>query len=489
MTVERTDVVVVGGRVAGSAVATTLARGGHGVAVLERRALPSDTLSTHVLVPSAVAEAARLGALERLLATGAPRCDYVHVGCGEVQLHENWSTIDGIGYGLCIPRPEQDLALLDTARAAGADVREHADVVDVLWEDGRAAGVRYVQDGQERTLRARVVVGADGRRSTVAARCGAWRPYRASRNGRGAAFRYQSDPLAGTRWGRTMSQWRWGTTIGYTFPVPGDRVLCLLMPPAEEIAGLRQEPEAAWDALLAQDPDGIGARLAGATDRSKLRSTAETTSYFRASSGRGWALAGDAGHFKDPVIGSGQRDALRFGRRLGELLAPLLAEHGTDDALDDALRVWERERDRECNASYHWGCRESRAVAPGTPLLREIIRTFDGSPSHLGDNFNRARTPERVVGPRAIALGLLGALHRHPGGRREILREALQELPIEAGIRVDRWLGAFRASHSLPSERADVAWPPAPVAPATHPTAPSSGDSTNDADARWHVPA
>jgi flavin-dependent dehydrogenase len=475
MTAEHADVVVVGGRLAGSAVAITLARGGRRVVVLERRTLPSDTLSTHVLVPYAVAEAARLGALERLLALDPPRCHHVHVGCGDVQLHEHWGTVEGIGYGLCIPRPEQDLAFAQTAQAAGADVRESAEATGLVWEDGRAAGVRYVQDGTEHELRARLVIGADGRRSTVAAACGAWRPYRGSRNGRGAAFRYMDDPQAGTRWAQTMSQWRWGTTIGYTFPVPGGRVLCLLMPPAEQIARYRRDPEAAWADALAEDPDGIGARLRGATDMSKVRSTAETISFFRASSGPGWALAGDAGHFKDPVIGSGQRDALRWGRKLGEAAAPLLAEGAGDDAIDGALRAWERARDRECNASYHWGSRESRAISPCTPLVREVIRTFAGHPDHLADNFNRTRPPEQVAGPRALTLGLLNALHRHPGQRGAILREALGELPIEAGIRLDRWLGAFRAPGARASERPDFDWPAPPV-----PAAQASGQSARE---------
>ncbi|MDX8150981.1 NAD(P)/FAD-dependent oxidoreductase [Patulibacter brassicae] len=464
MRVEETDVVVVGGRLAGSATAITLARGGHRVVVLEKRRLPSDTLSSHALVPSAVAETARLGALDRLLALRPPRSPWVHVGAGDVQVHEHWSAVDGIGYGLCIPRIDQDVELARTAEAAGADVRMDAEVVDVVWRGGRAAGVRVVQDGEEREIRARLVVGADGRRSTVAARVGAWQPYRASRNGRGAAYRYMTDPQVGTRWHETMSQWRWGTTIGYTFPIPGERMICMLMPPAERIAELRRDPEAAWSRLVAEDPAGIGERLRGAAEHTKIRSTAETISFFRASSGPGWALAGDAGHFKDPVIGSGQRDALRFGRRLGELVGPVLDADGEDHELDDALRTWERERDRTCMASYHWGSRESRPIAPATPLQREIIRTFDGHRGQLADNFGRVRDPERIVGPRVVALGLLNALHRFPEQRGAIVREALGELPIEAGIRLDRWLGRrlFRASTTRPSERGDVAFPPAP---------------------------
>ncbi|MCK9249407.1 MAG: NAD(P)/FAD-dependent oxidoreductase [Solirubrobacteraceae bacterium] len=477
MRVEETDVVVVGGRLAGSATAITLARGGHRVVMLERRRLPSDVLSSHALVPSAVAETARLGALERLLALDPPKSPWVHVGAGDVQVHEHWSAVDGIGYGLCIPRVDQDVELARTAEAAGADVRMQTDVRDVVWRAGRAAGVRCVHDGEEVEIRARLVVGADGRRSTVAARCGAWTPYRASRNGRGAAYRYMTDPHVGTRWHATMSQWRWGTTVGYTFPTPGGRMICMLMPPAERISEVRRDPEGAWRALVGEDSDGIGARLRGATDHTRIRSTSETISYFRASSGPGWALAGDAGHFKDPVIGSGQRDALRFGRRLGEIVGPVLDAGGEDAELDAALQEWERERDRTCMASYHWGSRESRPNAPATPLLREVIRTFDGHRGQLADNFGRVRDPERIVSPRVVALGLLNALHRHPGRRREIVREALGELPIEAGIRLDRWLGRhlFRASTTRPSERGDVDFPPVPRAASAAVAVPDEG--------------
>ena len=59
-------------------------------------------------------------------------------------------------------------------------------------------------------------------------------------------------------------------------------------------------------------------RCAGATNHTKLRSTGSTSAFYRRSSGPGWALAGDSGHFKDPVIGQGMRDAMRFGRILAE---------------------------------------------------------------------------------------------------------------------------------------------------------------------------
>src|SRR6202022_3155524 len=83
----------------------------------------------------------------------------------------------------------------------------------------------------------------------------------------------------------------------------------------------------------------------------KIRSRLAPAPYFRRSSGAGWALPGDAGHFKDPVTAQGIRDALRFGRLLGEAAAPVLYEPRT---LDRALLGWERRRERECLETYAW---------------------------------------------------------------------------------------------------------------------------------------
>jgi flavin-dependent dehydrogenase len=59
------DAIVVGARCAGSPLGMLLARRGYRVLIVDSATFPSDTLSTHMLQPLAVASLARWGLLER----------------------------------------------------------------------------------------------------------------------------------------------------------------------------------------------------------------------------------------------------------------------------------------------------------------------------------------------------------------------------------------------------------------------------------------
>jgi 2-polyprenyl-6-methoxyphenol hydroxylase-like FAD-dependent oxidoreductase len=469
---ETADVVIAGGRCAGSATAIAFSRAGRQVIAVDRATFPSDTLSTHTNFPSAVAELQAVGALDRVLAYDPPRCTHGMVEADGVRCLERFATIDGIDYGICLPRPELDAALVATARDAGAEVREKTSMVGLLWRDGRVCGVRLRGaggaggPGDEYELGCRLVVGADGRRSSVAAQVGAQVPYRGSRNGRGAAFWYMDDPLVGTEWRGRMVQFRARETHTLIFPCPDDRMLVLFMGPAGEIPRFRADPAGMWERMLAENP-ATAERVAGATNMTKVRSTADTTAFFRRSSGPGWALAGDAGHFKDPIIGQGIRDALRFGRLLGEAAGPVL-----DDPrrLDEALVATERRRDRECLATYHWGNRESR-IFRVSPLVKEVLRELDGDPdSRLLQMFDRVRAPHRVITP---LLGLRCAARAAVRGgtdRRALLRELREEARIDADVWLEELTRPFRPTRVWASERPDYTWPdPSPARPEPEP--------------------
>ena len=465
MVAERFDAVVVGCRCAGSGAAIALARAGRSVLALDRARFPSDTLSTHLLFPGGVIELARLGALERVEALGPPRLSEASMGWGPYDVCSTYTPADrGIDYALCVRRTGLDAALVETAREAGAQVRERSTVTEVLCEGGRALGVRYRDaDGREYEVRAPLVVGADGRRSMVARTLGVDQPELESANGRGCYFAYWRDGGVGRR--SLASQWRHGEELVTAFPCDDGLVLVLLMPPVGRADDFAADLAGEYDRTVASVPQ-LAERLRGATRESKVRHTLSTASYFRRSHGPGWALPGDAGHFKDPVTAQGIRDGMRFGRLLGELAAPAL-----DDPrrLDRALARWERTRDRECMEVYQWTNRLGRAE-PMSAIEAELYRRADADPelgTHLLDILARTRTPGSVLTvPRKASLALAAA-RRGPPARRAVARELRQEVRDLSAETAERARLRLRRAFPRRSPRSESDSSPPQSRPAT----------------------
>jgi len=434
------DAIVVGARPAGTATAIALARAGRKVVALDRGHFPSDTLSTHLLFAGGVAELQRLGALDRVEALGAPPLPEAYMGGAGYAVRGRYTPVDGIAHGLCVRRTGLDDALVQTAREADVEVRERSRVTGLLGDNGRVTGVVYEDgDGRERALRAPLVVGADGRRSTVARLVGAEQPYRSNINGRACFYAYVEDGRP--EWRTIAAQWREGAELGTAFPCDGGLLLVLLMPPRARADEFRGRLEEEWDRTAASIP-GLAERLAGCRRISKVRSAIDTSSYFRRSSGPGWALPGDAGHFKDPVTAQGIRDALRYGRLLGEAAAPVLDDR---EALDAALLGWERRRERECLEIYAW----TNALGAGeemTPIERELYRTAAESDPTLGstmlDVFSRVRTPSQALPlRRAAPIAARAFFHLPPGNqvtRGDVTRAAAREARRAAADRLVR---------------------------------------------------
>ena len=227
------------------------------------------------------------------------------------------------------------------------------------------------------------------------------------------------------------------------------------MGPADEIPLFRRDPDGMWDRMLRENPLAAE-RVGDAPNRTKMRSTGSVAAFFRRSSGPGWALTGDAGHFKDPVIGQGMRDAMRFGRLLGEAAAPVIHD---PVALDAALLRAERERDDQCLAAYHWGNRESRILRP-TPLVDEVLREFHrAEPPVLMNMFDRRVKPHRALHPLVGAKLAARAALRRGTDRRALLAEVREELRIDADIWREELRHAFRPTAVTASERPDFEVP------------------------------
>ena len=158
------DVIVVGARCGGSPTAMLLAHAGHRVLLIDRATFPSDTMSTHVIHPPGVAALARRWGVSRgtLEASACPPISRYSFDFGPVTVSGTPRAADGAACAYAPRRTVLDALVVDAAVAAGAELREGFTVDDILFDDGRVAGVRGHARGG-RAVTERVVVGADGR--------------------------------------------------------------------------------------------------------------------------------------------------------------------------------------------------------------------------------------------------------------------------------------------------------------------------------------
>ena len=159
------DVVVIGGGPAGSTVATMLARKGTRVLLLERDHFPRDHVGESLL-PASIPILEELGVLPAVQEAGfLPKWGATMVW-GVEKAPWSWyfrETNRRYPHSYQVWRPHFDQLLLENSRSNGVDVREGHHVLEVLFENGRATGVRYSLGGSnEGIARASFVVDASG---------------------------------------------------------------------------------------------------------------------------------------------------------------------------------------------------------------------------------------------------------------------------------------------------------------------------------------
>jgi menaquinone-9 beta-reductase len=368
---DRYDAVVVGARAAGAATARLLARQGLRVLAVDRGAYGTDTLSTHALMRAGTLQLARWGLLGRIQAAGTPPVRRTVFHYEDEVLDIPIKAKDGVPALYAPRRAVLDRILVDAAAEAGAAVRHRVRVSDLLRRDtGRVEGVLLQDDeGSTRRVRAGIVIGADGLRSTVASLV---QPTLTRRGGHAGAtvYGYWSGlDLDGYHW-----HWSRAAAAG-AIPTNDGQVLLFVGVSARRFAGeLQAGVSHGYRRLLAEVAPELAGRLGGARLVGSLHGFPGQPGHLRRPWGPGWALVGDAAYFKDPITAHGISDALRDAELLARAVVAgreeALAEY---EAARDALSIRLFELTDRI-ASLEWDNTELKALhqALSDEMRREV---------------------------------------------------------------------------------------------------------------------
>lgn len=350
------DVVIVGGSLAGCAAARRLALAGARVVVIEQRPgrAAYKRLCGHYIQAGATPEIERLGLVAPLEAAGAVR------NAVDVCTPAGWIRRPALPHGYSIRREVLDPLVRRLAtETPGVTYRGGLAVRDLVREGGRVIGVVATdRDRRPAAFRARLVVAADGRRSTVARLAGV--PAASAPNHRCCFFAYWrglDEP------GRV---WRLGRDVVLAVPNDDGLTILALFAHRDRLPELTRDLDGGLRAAVRALPE------APAVDRarrvSKILGYKEHVNLWRpAAPGAALALVGDAAMSLDPVPAIGCGWALESAGWLADAVGPAL--RGEDD-LDAALDRYGREH--ECRLGGHRALIAEAALAgpPSAPQAR-----------------------------------------------------------------------------------------------------------------------
>jgi 2-polyprenyl-6-methoxyphenol hydroxylase-like FAD-dependent oxidoreductase len=332
------DAVIVGGSLAGCATAIQLGRAGLRVAVVEKQPDPKayKRMCSHFIQASGVPTLERLGLLEPIEAAGGER--------PRVRIWTKWGWIapppERAARGVNLRRELLDPLVRNiAAETPGVEMLLGWTVDGLLRENGGFAGVAaHNREGEERELRARLTVGADGRDSRIAELSEVpVKSYPHNRFAYGGYFEggAPADAPDATVW-FLDPQWC------AAFPTDSGLTFYAAMPTKDRLPEFKKEPEAALVRFLSDVPEAPPIRAGRATE--PVIGKVDMTNRMRKPVAPGLALIGDAALATDPLFGVGCGWAFQSSEWLAESVTPALQGN---ESLEQGLERYRRRHKRE----------------------------------------------------------------------------------------------------------------------------------------------
>jgi flavin-dependent dehydrogenase len=293
-----------------------------------------------------------------------------------------------------------------------------------LLRDGDAVGGVAVRDksGAETELRARLLVGADGRDSEIAELAGV--RTKTLPHGRFAYGAYFDGPPAAPD--KMSSIWMLDPQWAAAFATDSDLVFYGAMPTKDRLPEFRHDPAAALVTFVGDIPDAPPIRDSRMV--SPVLGKIEMPNRVRVPIAPGLALVGDAALTVDPLFGVGCGWALQSAEWLAESVSPAL--HG-EEPLERGLERYRRRHARELRGHaflindyatgrrMKWGERMIFSSAARDAKIATLFDAFGTRRIKPGPAFAR-------IVPRAIAVNARHALSRDRKGARDDVHSPLE---------------------------------------------------------------
>lgn len=321
---EKCDIAIVGGGPAGLSAAYSSAKAGAKVVVFEK-----DEAIAHSIRTSGVTW---ISEMERL---GIPAQYYNPVQNYRFVSPSNDVLISGSSPKSCVLDVRgmyQHLAFL--AAGAGARIMVKSNVINILEEDSKIAGIKASTPKGDLTMRSTLVIDASGFSASVARKAGVageWKRY-----GVGAEYECYCDQVDAATWVLMVGQQYSEAGYAWIFPLSRNRARIGVgigrpessAEPLEKLHEILEKKLKPLDTLGKIQPVELHY---GFIPNEGVR---------QSSIGDGLMLVGDSAGQSNPLVLEGIRYAIEFGRLAGEVGAKSLSRGASKESLMDYERTW-----------------------------------------------------------------------------------------------------------------------------------------------------